>query len=238
MQAKSVNAGQGLGWFKCGWELFKKDFGTWFIMFLVFIIIAILLSFIPFIGSLALAIITPVLMGGWMYAAAQLEQGSSIELGNLFQGFRDKPRMNKLLILGALYLVAQIGVMIIMFGLLGGTAFMAAPENGQVDPEAMREAMFSAGSMIAMLLVFLVAFIIAMGFLYASPLVMLDDMAPMESVKASFAGCLKNILPLLVFGIIYFLLAILAVIPLGLGFLILIPVSFLALFCSYRSIFH
>ncbi len=238
MQANSVNAGQGAAWFKCGWELFKKDFGTWFIMFLVFIIIAILLNFIPFVGSLVLAIITPVLMGGWMYAANQMEQGNNIELGQLFQGFKDKPRMNKLLILGALYLAAQVVVMIIMFGLLGGTAFMAAPENGQMDPEAMQEVMFSAGSMIGMLLVFLVGFLIAMGFLYAAPLVMLDDVAPVDSIKASFAGCLKNILPLLVFGIIYFLLAIVAVIPLGLGFLILIPVSFLALYCSYRAIFH
>jgi hypothetical protein len=26
MQAKSVDAGQGAGWFKCGWDLFKQDY--------------------------------------------------------------------------------------------------------------------------------------------------------------------------------------------------------------------
>lgn len=67
---------------------------------------------------------------------------------------------------------------------------------------------------------------------------MLDNMAPVESIKTSFSACLKNILPLLVFGIIYFLLAIVAAIPILLGFLILIPVSILAMYCSYKSIFH
>ena len=92
--------------------------------------------------------------------------------------------------------------------------------------------------MISMLLVLLVALIIAMAFIYATPLVMLDNMKPVAAVKASFSACLQNILPLLVFGIVYLLLAIIAAIPLFLGFLILLPVSILAMYCSYKSIFH
>lgn len=45
MQVNSVGAGQGAGWFKCGWDLFKQDFGTWLIMFLLFIALSIVLSF-------------------------------------------------------------------------------------------------------------------------------------------------------------------------------------------------
>jgi hypothetical protein len=234
MQAKSVNAGQGASWFSCGWNLFKKDYGTWFIMFLVFIGIAIVLSFIPFIGSLALSVITPALMAGFMYAASQMDHGNSIEIGNLFQGFKDKERLNKLLALGGLSLLASILLMFVMFALVGGSAMMNANETGAVDPQAM----MSAGMGISMLLILLVALFVAMGFLYATPLVMLDKMAPVESIKTSFSACLKNILPLLVFGIVYFLLAIVAAIPIFLGFLILIPVSILAMYCSYKSIFH
>ena len=234
MQAKSVNAGQGASWFSCGWNLFKKDFGTWFIMFLIFIGIAIVLSFIPFIGTLALSVITPALIAGFMYSSSQMDQGNSIEIGNLFQGFKDKDRMNKLLTLGGLSLLASILLMFVMFALVGGSAMMSAKETGAVDPQAM----MSAGMGISMLLILLVSMVIAMGFLYATPLVMLDKMAPVESIKTSFSACLKNILPLLVFGIVYFLLAIVAAIPIFLGFLILIPVSILAMYCSYKSIFH
>lgn len=235
MQAKSISAGQGASWFKCGWNLFKQDYGTWFIMFLVFIGIAIVLSFIPFIGSLALSLITPVLMAGFMYSAAQLEQGNTIEIGSLFQGFKDKERMNKLLILGALSLLASILLMLIIFALVGGSAMMNIDEStGTINPESM----MTGGMIFSFLLIALAGLLIAMAFLFATPLVMLDKLSPVDSIKASFSACLKNILPLLVFSIIYILLAIAAAIPLGLGFLILIPVSILAMYCGYRSIFH
>jgi uncharacterized membrane protein len=234
MESKSVAAGQGIEWFKCGWNLFKQDYGTWFVMILIFFGIAIVLNFIPFVGALALAIISPVLMGGIMYAAAQMNSGNSIEIGQLFQGFKDKERMNKLLILGVLSIIAQLILMFISFLLIGGNTMMSVGESGEFDPEAM----MTAGMSISMLLIMFVGLIIAMAFLYSAPLVMLDKVAPVDALKTSFAACLHNILPLLLFGIIYLVLAIIAIIPLGLGLLLLIPVGVLAMYCSYRSIFH
>lgn len=234
MQAKSVNAGQGAGWFKCGWELFKQDYGTWLIMFLVFIGLSIVLSFIPYIGSLSLVIISPALIAGFMYAAVEIDNGRSISIGHLFQGFRDKERMNKLLLLGGIYLLAQILIMLIMLALVGGNSMMPAGESGKFDPQAM----ITAGTAFSVLLVFLIGAIIMFGFIYATPLVMLDNMSPIEAIKASYSAGFSNVLPLLVFGLVYLALAIVAAIPMGLGFLVLIPVSLLALYCSYRSIFH
>ncbi len=234
MQAKSVSAGQGISWFKCGWDLFKQDFGTWFIMFLILVGLSIVLSFIPFIGSLALMIISPALMGGFMYAASEMDNGNKIEIGYLFQGFRDKARMNKLLILGGIYLLLQVLLIIIMFSLIGGSVMMSAGETGNVDPADI----MSSGMVFSMILVILGGLTIMVGFIYSTPLVMLDNMAPIESIKASYSAGFKNILPLLVFSLLYLLLAIVAIIPIGLGFLILIPVSITALYCSYKSIFH
>jgi len=234
MQAKSVSAGQGANWFGCGWNLFKQDFGTWFIMFLILIVLTVVLSFIPFIGSLALAIISPALIAGFMYASAEMDKGNKIEIGHLFQGFKDKERMNKLLVLGGLYLVAQILVVFLAFVLIGGSAMMTASQTGAVDPAAM----MTSGVIISMLLVFLVFLIVMLGFIYSPALILLDNMAPVASIKASVSACFKNILPLLIFGLVYFALAIVAAIPIFLGFLILIPVSILAMYCSYKSIFH
>ena len=234
MQAKSVNAGEGAAWFKCGWELFKQDYGTWLIIFLVFIGLSIVLSFIPVIGSVVLMIISPALLAGFMYAASEMDRGNSINVGYLFQGLKDKEHRNKLLILGAMYLVAQILIMAIMVTLVGGGAAMVEGVPGQLDPEAM----MTSGMAVSMLLVFLIGAIIMLGFVYATPLVMLDNMSPVESIKASYSAGFKNVLSLLVFGVIYLLLAIVAAIPFGLGFLVLIPVSILALYCSYKSIFH
>ena len=38
-----------------------------------------------------------------------------------------------------------------------------------------------------------------LGFVYATPLVMLDNMSPVESIKASYSAGFKNVLSLLVF---------------------------------------
>ena len=119
MEAKNVSAARGAEWFSCGWSLFKQDSGTWFIIFLIFVGIAIVLSFIPFIGTLTLSVITPALIAGFMFSASQMDQGNEIEIAYLFKGFKDKSRMNNLLTLGGLYLVAQILLAIILFALVG-----------------------------------------------------------------------------------------------------------------------
>ena len=43
-------------------------------------------------------------------------------------------------------------------------------------------------------------------------------------MKASFVACLKNLLPFLVYGVILFVLCLIAMIPIGLGMLIMVPV--------------
>jgi len=56
-------------------------------------------------------------------------------------------------------------------------------------------------------------------------------------MKMSFAGCLRNILPFLVYGLVGFGLAIAATIPLFLGWLVLGPVVSASLYTSYRDIY-
>ena len=56
-------------------------------------------------------------------------------------------------------------------------------------------------------------------------------------MKASFFGCLANIWPMLVYSLIGIALAIVATIPLGLGWIILAPVFAGSVYASYKDIF-
>ena len=56
-------------------------------------------------------------------------------------------------------------------------------------------------------------------------------------MKGSFMGCLKNILPFLVYGVIMFVLAIVASIPLALGWLVLGPMTVASVYAAYRDIY-
>ena len=56
-------------------------------------------------------------------------------------------------------------------------------------------------------------------------------------MKQSFAGCLKNIVPFLVYGIVSMLLMVVATIPIFLGWLVLWPTVMGSVYASYRDIF-
>jgi uncharacterized membrane protein len=62
-------------------------------------------------------------------------------------------------------------------------------------------------------------------------------MKPVDAMKASFAAGQKNWLAMSVFGVILMVAAFFATLPLGLGFLLLLPIFCGAVYASYRDIF-
>jgi len=68
-------------------------------------------------------------------------------------------------------------------------------------------------------------------------LVMLGGQNAWPAAQDSVAACWINVLPLLVFGLIYLVLAVVAAIPLLLGFLVLGPVTVCAVYASYEEVF-
>jgi uncharacterized membrane protein len=56
-------------------------------------------------------------------------------------------------------------------------------------------------------------------------------------MKASFTGCLRNIVPFLVYGVIGFVLMVLASVPVLLGWLVLGPVMVASIYTAYRDIY-
>jgi uncharacterized membrane protein len=76
-----------------------------------------------------------------------------------------------------------------------------------------------------------------MAYWFAPALVMLRGDEPVTALKASFNACLVNIGPMLIYSIIGVVLAIVATIPFGLGWLVLGPVFAASIYTSYKDIF-
>jgi len=72
---------------------------------------------------------------------------------------------------------------------------------------------------------------------FAAPLVVFHQLGALEAMKQSFAGCLKNIVPFLLYGAILLVFSILASLPLLLGWLVLGPVLAASLYTAYRDIY-
>ena len=235
MQVRSVEFGRGAAWFGEGWKIFLGNPGLWVVFVIVLIVVSLGLSMVPFLGQIALDLVLPALSGGLFFAAHELAQGRQAKFEHFFIGLSNDKLRTPLLTLGAVLLGAHVLLFVLGFVFVGGGMGMAS-----MSQVATPEMMMGMGvGMLAMMLAFaLVAMLVSLAFVYAIPLVTLDGVAPMVAVKSSFAACFANLPALLLFGIIYVVLAFIAMIPVGLGFLVLIPVAFGAAYASYRDIYR
>jgi hypothetical protein len=233
LQPRSVDAGRGISWWTDAWALFMKNPGMWIVLALVFLVIFIVLSVIPLLGSIAASLLTPVFVGGWMLAARKVEGGGKLEVGDLFAGFQDK--LTPLLVIGALLLAASL-VIFFTVGALGFGAVMGMVVGGSQHSSGGMMAALGAG-FFALVAGLVLGALVAMAFWFAPALVVFRNLAPVDAVKASFAANLKNLVAFLVFGVVYIVAAMVASIPFGLGWIVLIPVSLLAVYVSSKDVF-
>jgi uncharacterized membrane protein len=66
----------------------------------------------------------------------------------------------------------------------------------------------------------------------------LRGVEPLEAMRLSFSGCLRNVVPFLLYGLLGLGLAIVATIPLLLGWLVLGPVTIASLYTGYCDIYE
>ncbi|HWQ38024.1 MAG TPA: BPSS1780 family membrane protein [Burkholderiales bacterium] len=233
-EGRGVSAGNGWSWIGQAWELNRRQRGTWIGLFLVFVVIVLVLSFIPFLGSLLLALLTPVFYGGIMLGCEAQRTGERLEVGHLFAGF--KTHTGKLVAVGVFTLVAFIVIFLVLAVIFGFSMMSIMTGGSEPSPEQIRTGM--AGVLIAMLIMVGLSIPIYMAIWFSTPLITLNNFEVGAALKASFFACLKNILPFLVWGAVMFVLGILASVPLLLGWLLLGPVLLASVYTAYRDIFY
>lgn len=232
---QGVEAGQGFQWWTRGWALFMRQPGWWVVLGLVFSVLVILVSaVVPLLGALAAALVTPALVAGFMLAARKVQGGGTLEVGDLFAAFRGA-RLTPLLVLGALLAVAA-AVLGFVAGALGLGAVFGVAAGGMAGSVGGVMAGVGAG-MLGLLVSLLFGAVLGMVFWFAPALVVFRGVEPVPALKASFDASLKNIVPFLLYSIVYFVVAFVASIPFGLGWLVLVPVMLLTVYVSYEDVF-
>jgi hypothetical protein len=226
---QSRPAGHGWSWIGEGWELFKRQPGLWIGMMLLTIIIFMGASLIPLLGMFT-GIFWPVFMAGVVIGCRVLHEGGELELGHLFAGFQQ--RFGTLVSVGALAFLASLVVVLVVFGVMG---FGMLSAMSSTDPQVLMG--MGLTMLLAVLIVTALLLPVMMALWFAPALVVFHDLGAWESMKESFFGCLKNIVPFLVYSVIVVILGLLALIPLGLGLLVLWPVIAASLYTSYRDVY-
>lgn len=233
MEAKTVDVSRGIVWFTGSWRIFMKNPGLWVVLGIIMLAIVVVLSIVPILGVLALSLIMPVLTAGLLYAAREADEGRTLNVLHLFQGFRERDKLTPLLSLGGIVLAGFVLSVVVAF-LVGGASMVTFMMGA--NPEMMRGA--AAGMLVALLAVLAVQLVVMLALVYAVPLVMFRGVPAGQAMGSSLRANLRNVLPLLVFGVIYLFVAVLATLPLLLGWIVLLPVSAGMLYLSYKDMYE
>lgn len=223
----------GWQWIVEGWHIFTAAPLIWIVTVILFIIISAVAAVIPVIGQIAGIVLTPVLTAGLMIGASEVSAGRPLSVGHLFAGFQQ--RVGSLVGLGLLSTLFAVVAMLIVF-LAFGSAAMQLMMKVQTDPLALTRSLgllLSISVVAALLLLPL-----GMAYYFAPPLIALGDQGPLTAMRMSLLACLRNALPLLLYTLVLMVLAVLASLPFGLGWIVLMPVLIASIYASYRDIFH
>lgn len=235
MNFRTVGAGNGLQWISRGFELFAKNPGMWVLLTALLLVGAIVLAMVPVLGGIACAVLWPVLVAGLLLGCRALDSGQTLELPHLWAGFQSGPRLPQLALVGVAYLIATIVIMGIALAAIGVPAVRALSTGSPPSIHVLLPLLgsFALGVLIALALLVPVA----MAVWFAPALVVFDNLSATAAMRQSFSACLRNLLPFLVYGAIAFVLSIIAAIPFGLGYLVLIPVLTCSLYAGYKDVF-
>ncbi len=235
----AVSAARGWGWIAEAWPLFKDRPLAWIGAILALIIIYILLSLVPYVGGLISTVLGPAFTGGLAIGAHSQYGGGRFEVNHLFAGLIRNP--NGLLLLGAAYLGLFlifgliVGLsMTLVFGVSGG--FSLFDGAGGIEPAQLEQ--MGTMTVLAVLIGLLLSIPMAMAVFFAPYLVALNNVPVLNSLKLSFQGCWRNILPFLVFSLAIVGLSIASMLTLGLAFLVLLPVLTIAIYIAYRDVYY
>jgi len=227
-----VPSGHGWTWIAGAWKLFKRQPGTWVAIAIIAIVVFIAYYFMRAFGNILGILLTPVFTAGVVIGAKALDEGRKLEIAHLFAGFTN--RFGALIAVGAIYLALLLAIVVVSARVTGVSVSVmlgASPDLASA----------TIGEIISILLAWLIALglmvPVFMAVWFAPPLAVFNELGAFDALKASFVGCLKNIVPFLIYGLILLGFAVLASIPLCLGWLVLAPVIAASIYTSYRDIY-
>jgi uncharacterized membrane protein len=224
---------RGLSWIAEGWHLFKVQPLMWWVCLIVFVVISVVPQLIPIIGPIIGLLLAPILVAGLMLGAHDVQEGRAVTVGHVFAGFQTNP--------GALILTAVIQVGLIIA--IGAAIFFLMSQRLMSAAVAwnMKKGNVDFGTIVSLLgpalPLMLLLILVAMTTYFAPPLVAIRNEGPLRAMWLSVTGMVKNALPGIAYSAVLFVLALLATLPFGLGWIVLLPVLALSSYAAFRDIY-
>jgi hypothetical protein len=224
--SRSNPIGSGWSWIAEGFGYFRQSWLAWILAMLLGFLIIVVVSLIPFVSVLFELLTTYIWIAGLALGCRAQAEGEDFRVSYLWAGF--KKRVGTLILLSLIYYLAIFAIAAAVVALIAPGLLTGAGEAQGLDDSAV---------LIAVLISMLFIIPLVMAVFFAPHLIVLNDVPLFRAMKLSFLGCLKNILPFLWWGILITVFMVIAAIPVGLGLLVLVPVSIASVYVAYEDIF-
>ncbi len=189
-------------WWHGGYDIVRRDPALWLGMGLLYILVALLLKRIPFLGNFMLVLITPIPVAGVWLTIRQLTGVTHVPapgpdwherlrfyLGRparaLVAGFRQEVHALPLVMICIITLGLVIAVSIVEMVLTGGS-MVSGLKAARLDSD------FGAWRAIGLLLSLGLYTLLAMALLFVVPLVILNDRLVVPAIPESFRLCARH----------------------------------------------
>lgn len=228
-EARRVSPVECLAWLGAGWRMFVRNPGVWVAMSVIFIVLLFVLGIVPLLGWAVVLIGFPVLSAGMVLGCAALDKGEPLKVEHLFAGFRE--HAGNLAMVGVFYMLGGLFAGFISLA-VGGSAALTGYLLGALEGFGLVSGLLIGYAVFSVLWVLLI-----MALWFAPALVVLRDVAPLDAMKLSVNACFRNIATFILLGVLIYVMIWVAMLPAGLGILVLIPMMAGTLYASYQDVF-
>ncbi len=201
---------------------------------------AVTMLMIGCIPLINLFLFGPVL-GGFYYVVLRDMQGEPVEFGMLFKGFE---KFVPLMVIGLIQSIPGIIFQIIRFSVDIARIFSASrgsSPRGTFFQSSMPNFGLTEGLSVFIIVLSLFFMVFSIFwyiiFAFAIPLVLENDIGPIAAIKLSAKAAFSNVGGLILLALLGFLVVVIGVLALCVGFLVAVPVVYAANAFAYRQVF-
>ncbi len=229
LEPRKVSASAGAGWLMNALGLYARAPLALAVLGLIYGAIVVVVTASAEVNlllfgvlQLALMLVGPVLTGGLILGAREVDQQRTPAAGLLLVGFGEGrfPRLLATLLPQIAAVIVMVVLFVLLVGLTGMKAFAALGEaaqaGGQPDP-ALLGALPWGGVFLWLLLVVVIALLVSFYTMLAVPEIMQRQTPAFTAMAASFRACARNLPAILVF----FLLTLVGVIAMQFAVLLI-----------------
>jgi uncharacterized membrane protein len=230
LKVAEVSPGRGAAWLFEAFGFFRKAPVAWIGLTAGWLIVTFGLILVPLIGGVVANFLQPVFFASFAITALRQAAGEPVVMGDLFLGFRRNLRA--LVNLGAVLLIAEIGIFALM-------ALLGLPMGGSGEKFTLAEYVeLLRGKEWILLLGFALTVAVKGALWFAPPLIALHDMPVSHAMRWSVYAALANLGAMILYGVVLMFLFFAAILPWGLGMLVMVPMMVISTYIGYRDVFE